>query len=247
MVCLKQFLNGQILKIPHAIRSIHQTLLAAYRQDFHKYANQHEMKYVSLLFDQIPHQLGKAFKFSNISGEYRKRELAPCLDLLEMAGIVNKIFHSSGNGIPLGSEANLDKFKVIFLDIGLAQTFLGFDIADWFLHPFQTYINKGELTEAFIGQEILSYSNPEQSPSLYYWHREKKGSMAEVDYIIPQKNQIVPIEVKAGHGNTLRSLHAFLKIHPSSSFGIRFSTQNYSHFDKVYSYPLYAVRSCIIF
>ena len=230
---------------PHTIQDIHQSLLAAYRQDFHKYAAQHQMKYVSLLFDQIPYHLGKTFKFSSIPGEYRKRELSPCLDLLEMAGIINKVFHSSAQGLPLGGQANLEKFKVLFLDIGLAQTFLGANIADWFLNPQQSYINKGEITEAFVGQELLAYAPPNQKHSLYYWHREKQGSLAEVDYVVQNKNAVIPIEVKGGMGNTLRSLYSFLESHPNSTYGLRFSTQNYSIFNNVHSYPLYAVASAV--
>lgn len=55
--------------------------------------------------------------------------------------------------------------------------------------------------------------------------------------------QIVPIEVKSGHGNTLRSLHIFLETHPKSNSAIRFSSLNYSIINKLDSRPLYAVAS----
>ena len=44
----------------------------------------------------------------------------------------------------------------------------------------------------------------------YYWNREKKGSSAEVDYLIAHQDKVVPVEVKAGTTGTLKSLHVFV-------------------------------------
>ena len=57
--------------------------------------------------------------------------------------------------------------------------------------------------------------------------------------------KIVPIEVKSGVGSTLKSMHMFLETHPNAAFGIRFSIQNYSLYQKIHSYPLYAVAIAI--
>lgn len=56
---------------------------------------------------------------------------------------------------------------------------------------------------------------------------------------------ILPIEVKSGHGNTLRSLHLFLETHLQSTYGLRFSTRNYSMTDTLESRPLYAAVSLV--
>ncbi len=64
-----------------------------------------------------------------------------------------------------------------------------------------------------------------------------------MDYLIQRGEQILPIEVKSGHGSTLRSLHIFLETHPKSSKAIRFSSLNYSMMDKLDSRPLYAAAS----
>jgi hypothetical protein len=97
------------------------------------------------------------------------------------------------------------------------------------------------VVEAFVGQELLAYSRSLQKQQLYYWLRNERTAQAEVDYVIALKQSIIPIEVKSGVGSTLKSMHVFLKNHPQSPFGIRFSVQNYSVFETVYSYPLYAV------
>ncbi len=222
---------------------IKHTLIDAYRQDFEKYSKKHQIKYLDILFEQIPQQLAQPFKFANISGDYRKRELAPCLSLLTKAQVVKSIYHSDGQGLPLGAQASLDIFKTLFIDVALAQTVLGDRPKDWLLHTEQTFANKGAIIESFVGQELLAYGNPHIQSTLYYWHRMARNSNAEVDYLIDYQGHVIPVEVKGGSGSTLKSMHIFLDTHPHSPYGIRFSTQPYSLYQNIHSYPLYAIAA----
>jgi predicted AAA+ superfamily ATPase len=221
----------------------HHNLIASYRQDIEKYATKHQAGLVETLFRQIPHMIGEEFRYKNIHGDFRKRELAPCLDLLCKANVVHRIHHSAGNGIPLGAEANLEWFKLILVDIALSQAALGFDLSTWFLQPGPEFINRGSIAEAFVGQELLCYSNPHQKSDLYFWKRQAKSSTAEVDFLYEYNRKIVPIEVKSGDGRTLKSMLMFLNEHSDSSYGVRFSEQTYSQWQKIDSRPLYAVCS----
>ncbi len=224
---------------------IHHTIIDAYRQDFNKYAKEHQIKYLELLYEFGIRQIGKKFKFSAIPGEYRKRELMPALELLLTAGLFHRIQHSSGQGIPLGADLDFDKFKIIFLDVGLTQTMLGLDFSDWFLNSKQSYVNKGSVLEAFVGQELLAYSTPSSKASLYYWQKEEKAAQAEVDYLIQKAGHVIPIEVKSNKGTALKSMRVFLQSHPNSPYGIRFSSHDYSIHDGIHSYPLYSVFSAL--
>ncbi len=232
-------------KNPKECFQVHHNLIAAYRQDFEKYAEKHQIKYVDTLFRQIPHFIGGQFQYKNIHGEYRKRELAPCLDLLCKANIIHKIHHSAGSGIPIGAEVNLEWFKMILVDVALSQALLGFDLSTWFLQPGSEFVNRGTMVEAFIGQELLAYSHPLREPNLFFWKRTEKNSLAEIDYLYEKNQILIPIEVKSGHTGTLKSMHLFLGSHPKSPYGIRFSAQNYSRFEKLDSRPLYAVASLV--
>lgn len=226
---------------PLIVDRIHHQLIDAYKQDFAKYAKKHQIKYVDTVFRAIPQQLGNKFKYARIEGEFRKRELAPALELLDTAGVAHEIFSSSGQGIPLGAQADIQDYKVLFIDVGLTQTSLGLDLSDWFLHPLHAFVNKGELVEAFVGQEMLVYAEPFKKQQLYFWRRQAKSSQAEIDYLIQKDGHIVPIEVKSGAGTALKSMRIFLELHEATPYGIRFSTQPYSSFEKLESYPLYAV------
>ena len=44
-------------------------------------------------------------------GEYQKRELEPTLELLEKAGLYHRVTRTSGQGIPLGAQAQFNYFK----------------------------------------------------------------------------------------------------------------------------------------
>ncbi len=230
---------------PLAFTAVHRRILGAYRQDFGTYARKLQVKYVDLIFKHIPLQMGRKFKYSLVEGEYRKRELAPALDLLETAGIAHKIHYSAGQGIPLGAQIDPQDYKTIFLDIALAQTALGLKTAEWFLNPEDDLVNKGTVVESFVGQELMAYSEPYDKAELFYWHRETGPANAEVDYLINLNRTVIPLEVKAGSGSTLRSMHSFLERHPTSPYGVRFSTHNYSVHEKIHSYPLYAIAQLV--
>jgi predicted AAA+ superfamily ATPase len=230
-------------KDPRACYEKQKDLIETYSQDFPKYAKRHQIPYLEILFNQIHHFIGKQFKYSSIHGEYKKRELAPCLSLLRSANVVHQITHTAGNGLPLGAEVNLERFKLISLDVGLSQALLGLDLAAWFLNPDKDFINRGAVAEAFVGQELLAYASPRSKTELYFWKRETTGALAEVDYLYDFQNTVLPIEVKSGHGSTLRSMHQFLEEHKSSEVGIRFWSENYLTSEKIISKPLYAVAT----
>lgn len=84
------------------------------------------------------------------------------------------------------------------------------------------YLNSGALAEQFVGQQLLNLPMPWEEPEMHYWHREKRGSSAEVDYLISMGTEIIPVEVKAGKTGSLRSLHVFA-CGKSSKLGLRFN------------------------
>lgn len=65
------------------------------------------------------------------------------------------------------------------------------------------------MIEHLIGQELLAFQHDALSV-LHFWVREKKSSIAEVDYLFPFEGELIPIEVKAGSEGKLRSLHLFM-------------------------------------
>jgi predicted AAA+ superfamily ATPase len=225
---------------------VQRRLADTYRQDFAKYSRLSQVKYVDLVFSEVPRFLGRKFVFARLAGSRRRRDLQPAVDLLAKAGLVTPVVQTAANGLPLGAQADPNRFKLLFLDIGLAESILGFDGSTWILDPENAFVNAGELAEAFVGQELLAYASPHVSPTLHYWHREAAASNAEVDYLMAAGPEIVPIEVKRGAGGALKSMRLFLETHRKHSrHGVRFSTHNYSTVADLKSYPLYGVASFV--
>ena len=59
-------------------------------------------------------------------------------------------------------------------------------------------MNQGTIVEAFVGQEILAYSQAFQKKMFYFWQKENRTAQAKVDYVIQIQNQIIPVEAKSG-------------------------------------------------
>jgi predicted AAA+ superfamily ATPase len=223
-------------------RGVLATLADNYRNDFAKYARRHQVKYVDLLFREVASMQGRRFVYAHVPGEHRARELAPALDLLEKAGIAHRVLQSPGSGCPLRAGARPDRFKVVLVDVGLTQALLGLDPADLILDAATAITHRGAVAEAFVGQEMVAYGSPWTGRELFYWHREARGSSAEVDYLLEEAGKVIPVEVKSGGHGRLTSMRLFLeKNGPLSPFGIRLSLHPFSIVDDLRSWPLYAV------
>ncbi len=135
---------------------------------------------------------------------------------------------------------NEKKFKLLFLDLGLAKYATGLDI-ETLLQEHLILLNQGAYAEQFVGQELLAYAKSYQESHLFYWKREKLGSQAEVDYVINFGSTIHPVEVKAGKTGRLKSLQVFLN-EKKLALGIRISQHQFSLQNRVLSIPLYMIH-----
>ena len=79
---------------------------------------------------------------------------------------------------------------------------------------------------------------------LYYWHKEKRASNAEVDYIIQHNEEILPIEVKSGTKGKMQSMRLFIAEHNTRK-GIRVSLENFTGYGDIDVYPLYAISNIL--
>ena len=131
---------------------------------------------------------------------------------------------------------------MLVFDTGIFQRIMGLDLAEFLLSKKFDAMNKGNMAEQFVGLELIKSESCYQFASLYYWHREAKSSNAEVDYVISLSQQIVPIEVKSGTKGAMQNLFLFLKDKHLEK-GIRISNENFSIYDAIEVYPLYAVEN----
>ncbi|MEA3348832.1 MAG: DUF4143 domain-containing protein, partial [Pseudomonadota bacterium] len=101
--------------------------------------------------------------------------------------------------------------------------------------------NNGTIAELFVGLELIAYANPREKYSIYYWHREKRASNAELDYVMILNNKLTPVEVKSGATGTLKSLKLFMESKAISS-GLKISSHPYAYNDNILSIPFYGIE-----
>jgi predicted AAA+ superfamily ATPase len=128
--------------------------------------------------------------------------------------------------------------------MGILQRLLGLPLSDILLGDDFDFINKGNIAELYVGLEFLKAASCYEQTQLFYWQREEKNSHAEVDYLIQQKQNIVPVEVKSGKQGKMQSMHLFLQERQKSR-GIRTSLENFSEYGKIQVIPLYAAAQLI--
>lgn len=221
------------------VQNQHAKLLQGYQLDFGKYAKtKGEHRYLQKTFSRLSDIVGQQVKYSKIDPNTATKEIKHSLTQLKLAGLCNLIYASSGAGIPLAANANLKKFKLIYLDIGLYLRDLNLN-PNIINHEELSLINAGSLTEQFVGQQLICAQLPLEMPHLYFWARDKKGSSAEVDYLWQLNEKIIPIEVKAGASGRLKSLHSFKELY-QSGFGVRISKEKMQwEKNEVLSIPFY--------
>jgi uncharacterized protein len=199
----------------HSLISVNQVqhdLMATYRDDFAKYSGRIATRELDAVMMSIPKHLGQKFIFTKVDTAIKIPTIKQSLNLICTARICHRVFGCAANGVPLGAELQEKYLKVIFLDVGLCSAALGLSLNQLNEAEEVILINKGGIAEQITGQGLRSIDPPYVEPALYYWHREEKGSSAEIDYVIQHGNSVVPIEVKAGSTGGLKSLHLFMSL-----------------------------------
>jgi predicted AAA+ superfamily ATPase len=214
-------------------------LIFSYYDDFAKYKKRVPAVRLRTIFENVVQQACKKFVYTH-NTEYNIKQTKEAIKLLIQAGLIVPVIHSSANGLPLGAEANYKKQKLLLNDTGLYLRLLGLDLSEIILADSFTAINKGSVAEMFVGLELLKSEPPNKRLTLFYWHREAKSSNAEVDYLIVRNGKIIPLEVKAGTKGAMQSLRIFMK-EKNTEFAIRISLENFTQYDNIRVYPLYAV------
>ncbi len=203
------------------VKTVHQSIVSTYLDDFSKYATGKALLRLQKVFNFVPRSVGNKIKYSNISRDEASRELRSAVELLKKARVIYPVLHSHCSGLPLQAEIDEFTYKALFLDIGLMNRICGLDWLSISNLDDRQLINEGSIAEQFIGQHLLYYNGLSEPPQLCYWLRQQKTSNAEIDYVISQGELITPVEVKAGKSGTLKSMQQFV-YSKNVALGIRF-------------------------
>jgi uncharacterized protein len=201
------------------IGRVHNNILTSIQYDFAKYGTRKQQEYLLTVLKYCGQNPGRKIKYSHIDKDTRSANLKETIQKLELSRIIHTIKHTNAQKVPLSTHSRDEVFKTIFLDIGFVNRFNQIELTE--LENLVT-ASEGMLAEQFVGQELLTQNRSWEDPQLFFWSREEKSSNAEIDYLFQHRNQIYPIEVKAGKTGTLKSMHVYL-YEKKLETGIRFN------------------------
>jgi len=118
-------------------------------------------------------------------------------------GLVHKVHRVASPSLPLKAYEDLKAFKLFLLDVGLLSCMVGLrqDILLDGSKLFKEF--KGALTEQYVLQQLKTL----RGISVYYWTADR--ATAEVDFIIDDGRDVIPIEVKVEINLQAKSLKVF--------------------------------------
>jgi len=222
------------------IRNIQKAILYAYGKDISKHAEPGIVQKIHQVWDSIPQQLAKEnkrFIYGALRHGARAKEYETAIQWLIDAGLVYKVQRVRKAGIPLKFHEDTEAFKLFLLDCGLMgvlsdappeQILIGNSI-------FEEY--KGAFTEQYVVEQLKA-QEAAKGLSIFYFSAD--DSKQELDFLLQEGSELIPIEVKAEENLRSKSLRQFVLDHPSVH-GIRFSMSPYRTQDWMTNIPLYAV------
>jgi hypothetical protein len=195
-----------------AVAKVHDNLVTAYLDDIRKYAKGDlQMENTRSLLANIFGYVGQQVNYTLFGQGDNVKRTKKSIDLLCQALLIYKVRKGFPSDLPLGSIAKEKNFKIVFFDIGLGQRMAGKDPSEIMASTNALSLFDGLLAEQFVGQELIGESEvASENGQLYYWARNAKSSSAEVDFLVLRNGVVSPVEVKAGKGGSLKSLHLYL-------------------------------------
>lgn len=219
-------------------REIQDDILKSYERDFSKHAPEEIVPRIRLLWNSLPAQLSKEnrkFLYGIVKEGARAREYESALQWLFDGGMIHRVNNVSAPRLPLKSYEDKAAFKIFAVDIGLLGAMCGLN-SDTIVKGNSIFTEfKGALTEQYVLQQLILKHQP------FYW--SKPNAQQEIDFLIQDGSDIVPIEVKAEENVKAKSLRQFVRENPTEK-AYRTSMSDFRKEEWMTNLPLYAV--CMI-
>ena len=219
-------------KDPAEISRIQQELIELYENDFSKHNGKVNSGRILMVFRSLVTQLSKdneKFIFGCVREGARAREFEEAIEWLVSAGMVMRIYNVSKPEHPLKAYEQLNHFKLFMFDVGLMKQMAA--ISNEAILLKSDYQFKGALTENYVLQQIKAIYDTEPK---YY----APTSTNEIDFVVQDGMDIIPIEVKAGESVTSASFKNYIKEYKPEK-AVRLSKLGYEINDSFVNLPLY--------
>lgn len=218
------------------ILKMQQQILLDYEEDITKYAGGLDKTKILNCYRKIPVFLGnenKKFQISKIADGARNREYVGVVEWLANAGIVNICYAMQQACLPLKGNYNPDNYRLYFSDTGLLIGSLDEEIQDDLRNNENMNTYKGALYENIVGDMLVK-----EGYDLYFYRDDSKK--IEMDFMVRDKDSLVPIEVKANDNATI-SLNNLINsdLYKDIKYGIKLCNKNIGFNGKFYTFPYF--------
>lgn len=210
-------------------------LRKAYEFDFTKYTDDKDIPRIREIWRSIPSQLSrenKKFVFRVVREGARGREYESALDWLVLSGMIYRIYCTEKPELPLKHYEDTTAFKVYMLDQAMLR-----NMAEL---PPEAVISKGDMLKEFKGamaeNYVLGSLLAQGFKTPHYWTLQ--GNKAEVDFLIQNGLEIIPIEVKAEDNVNGKSFAEYNKKY-EPRIRLRFSLLNIRRNGNMINFPIF--------
>jgi len=221
-------------KDPAMVSKIQRELIEVYENDFSKHNGKVNSGRILMVFRSIVSQLAKPnekFMYGAVREGARARDFEEAIEWLVSAGMLNRVYNVSKMEHPLSAFDKLDQFKLFVFDTGLLKQMSGVDNSAILLRT--DYQFKGPLTENYVLQQLQGQFEVEPR-----YYSDKNG---EIDFVVQNKMEIIPIEVKGGEDRSANSFKTYVA-NNAPQYAYRFSKRGYRKDGGFTNLPLYLVR-----
>ena len=180
--------SGDISKVT----IIQQNIKELYKLDFTKYEAEDKKLMLISVYETMPSQLlkqNRRFNYADIRKGLRFEKLENSFLWLTSAGVVIATYNVTEPRVSLRQNQKSSLLKLYSSDVGLLTSRLGNAIRTKILVA-DDKVNLGGIYENAIAQELNAHGF-----QTWFYNSHKQG---ELDFVIEEETEVVPIEVKSG-------------------------------------------------
>ena len=212
-----------------------EDLRKSYELDFTKHVDSKDIPRIREIWCSIPSQLSrenKKFVFRAVREGARAREYESALDWLVLSGMIYRIYCTEKPELPMKHYEDLTAFKVYVLDQAVLRSMAEL--------PPEAVLTKGDILKEFKGAMaenfVLGSLLAQGFKTPHYWTLQ--GNKAEVDFLIQNGLEIIPIEVKAEDNVNGKSFAEYNKKY-EPRIRLRYSLRNISRNGNMVNFPIF--------
>lgn len=207
---------------------IQSGLYSNYIDDFAKYASPTAIRYLEVIYDSIPANLGKDNQsFISSSTGFQAAQLRDPLNWLSLSRMAIFCYRVTSVNNPITTGINYKKFKLFINDTGLLVNHINYSPRRHGKQQDNIYL--GQVCENYIATVLAKHMR-----QVTYFNQK-----IEVDFVFHHYNKLVALEIKASTNTKSKALASFInKYAPDYAYKVSRRNLEFGTYNHI---PLYAI------